>query len=72
MSRYHITNNNNLKINWKLKNKENLNKFYNYRIDGQQLDEEILDCRTLPNQSDMKISKSGEFFEFILHFLWQC
>lgn len=48
---------------------ENLGKFYSCDIDGQQLYEEILDCRMLlSSRVSMKISRPEELLEFIVQY----
>ena len=46
---------------------ENLGELYSSDVGGQQLYEEILDCRMLlSSQANMKISRSEELLEFIV------
>ena len=46
---------------------ENLGELYSSDVDGQQLYEEILDCRLLlSSRANMKISRPEELLEFIV------
>ena len=48
---------------------ENLSELYSSDVDGQQLYEEILDCRMLlSRQVNMKISRPEELLEFIVQY----
>ncbi|XP_040262207.1 52 kDa repressor of the inhibitor of the protein kinase-like [Bufo bufo] len=48
---------------------ENLAEFYSSDVDGQQLYEEILDCRMLLlSRANMKISRPKELLEFIVQY----
>lgn len=48
---------------------ENLSDFYSCDIDGQQLYEEILDCRILlSSRANMKISRPEKLLEFIVQY----
>ena len=48
---------------------ENLGELYSSDVDGQQLYEEILDCRMLlSSRANMKISRREELFEFIVQY----
>jgi len=48
---------------------ENLGELYSSDVDGQQLYEEILDCRMLlSSRANMKISRPEELLEFIVQY----
>ena len=48
---------------------ENLDELYSSDVDGQQLSEEILDCRMLlSSRANMRISRPDELLKFIVQY----